>query len=163
MPYVKQDKRTFYDILIMSIVNKFEPVTTPITEQDKLQWKTAFSAHILAEPEDQQDGQFNYFLTKLIKSLHWLTDGTSYFAYKNTEVDMFPIIMGFLEVYRQPTPCYFRYNRSIGMLGCCLREFKRRYSTKAVLAMLFIERLMKTLYEEIGAYEVKKIEENGDV
>jgi len=163
MPYIKQEKRNFYDMMIMSIVAKFEPAIVEITEQDKNQWIADFQLHILAEPEDQQDGQFNYFLTKLLKSLHWLSEGTSYFAYKTSEPKILMVIVKMLEIYRQPTPSYFRYNRAMGMLLCCMKEMKRRYSTRAVLPMLFLEQVIKILYEEIGAYEVKKIEENGDV
>ena len=166
MPYIKPDKRPFYDDLIKKIVSKLEPLPPAqieVTDLDRNEWVAEFTMNFLTEPEDQQDGQFNYFLTKLFIELHWLTEGTSYFCYRRTEKIMFPVIRSILEVYNQPNPSYFKYNRAMGMLFCCMKEFKRRYSNKAVLPLLFLEMIVKSLYEEIGDYENKKIQENGDV
>jgi hypothetical protein len=169
MPYIKQEKRPFYDDLIKAIVTKFDdPATIVSPELPEVPiWIQNFRVHWLCETEDQQDGQFNYFLNKLIKEIHWLTDGTSYYCYKKMEPAIFFIISELLKsysVFSGGPSSYFKYNRAMGMLICCSKEIKRRCgSSKAVLATIFIEKCMNNLYIEIGDYEKKKIEENGDV
>lgn len=164
MPYIKSEYRPFYDDLIKEIVAKFEqPIIEDIGPNEIQFWTTKFTSYILTQSIEQQDGHFNYFLTRLMKQLNWLTDGSSYYSYRISSMKLFPLIIEMLKLYEQPTPSYFRYNRSMGMLTCCMKEFKRRYNTKAILPILFIELLMKNLYEKIGEYEVKKLEMNGDV
>jgi hypothetical protein len=50
------------------------------------------------------------------------------------------------------------------MLYCCQLEFKRRYgNSRAALPIMFLQMVIKKLYEEIGEYEDTKISQNGDV
>lgn len=170
MPYIKQEKRPFYDKMIKAIVTKLEdPSPMNIISLDMPEvpiWIQDFRGHWLCEAEDQQDGQFNYFLTRLMKELHWLTEGTSYYCYRKYEWVIFFIVRELLKsysVFSGSPPSYFKYNRAMGMLACCHKEFRRRYTTKAILATLFLEKCAISLYEEIGEYENKKIVENGDV
>jgi len=68
-----------------------------------------------------------------------------------------------LTIYVEPKPSYYTYNRAIGMLNCCLLEFRRRYGNNSALVSMFLQLIIKKLYKEIGAYEDTKISANGDV
>jgi hypothetical protein len=169
MPYIKKESRPPYDALINEIVGKIENATD---EQIGI-WINTFKTHIIYRPlpafcprNEAIDGEFNYFITKLLISLNWVGDALIYYpyfeTYKQTSNKIEKLIRECLTIYSLPQS-YFNYNRAIGMLTCCKLEFKRRYGNKAILATTFLQMMIKNLYEEIGIYENTKIEINGDV
>jgi hypothetical protein len=161
MPYILQIERKPYDDLISKIIAGIETAT----DMDIGALANEFKIIIIFNKPEAFDGEFNYFLTKLMIKLNWI-DGMTYYSYLETSKKISKLVCECLTIYSTPKPSYFNYNRVIGMLTCCQLEFKRRYgNSKAALPIMFLQMIIKELYEEIGVYEDTKIANplNGDV
>ena len=159
MPYILKELRPFYDDLISKIIVGFKTAT----DIEIGIWANEFKAHIMYSKPEVFDGEFNYFLTKLVKKLNWVGDVMTYYAYSESATIIQKLVMECLTIYSSQQS-YFNYNRAIGMLTCCGLELRRRYGTKSIMATTFLQIITKKLYDgEIAAYEDKKIEINGDV
>ena len=158
VPYILKELRPFHDELITKIVLGIENAP-----DDQLAiWANEFKAHMMYSKPEVFDGEFNYFLTKLFKKLNWIGDVMTYYSYMQTSKKVEKLLMEMLYLYCSPES-YFNYNRAIGMLTCCQLELKRRYGTKGVMGTTFLQIMVKKFYEEVAAYEDRKIALNGDV
>ncbi len=159
MPYILKELRPPYDSLIDEIVN----VIGKIDDYQLAIWANRFKDEIVPHKPELQDGEFNYFLTKLFIKLKWM-EGMTYYTYMETAPKVKKMIMECLTIY-SALPSYYNYNRAIGMLNCCQLEFKRRYgNSKAALPIMFLQMIIKKYYDdEIAIYEDTKITLNGDV
>lgn len=157
MPYIEQNQRLDYDRIINDITNKI----TATDDVGLAIWANAFKDIIRQHDLNVQDGEFNYFLTKLFIKLNWVGESLTYYSYAKTSNKIEKLVQECLTIY---TPKYFNYNRAIGVLTCCQLEFKRRYGIKAIMAITFLQTIIKKYYEtEIGPYEEKKMIENKDI
>jgi len=161
MPYIQPKLREFYDMIVNGVKLKLMIDKLDLNEEKKI-----LSHHLKTVPDLMaQDGEFNYFITKLLITLGWVDKENGY--YDLIESDTATMLEDFLmnvvkEVY---TPAkYFNYNRAEGMLLCCMKEFRRRYGNEAKCVEIFLNSLIDILYNfTIGPYEDGKIKENGDV
>jgi len=155
VPYIKQEDREFYDNVITLFQLKL------VTKKGFHDEINMLVNHVRRLGDMAQDGHMNYFITKFLLQSNVLE--LPYFVFQETEAVLRPVLLEIItEVYSPPK--YYRYNRAIGMLECCRLEFERRYSTKAVLAYIMLDKIINLFYKEIiGPYEDEKIEENGDV
>jgi hypothetical protein len=162
MPYITKEQRPPFDELIGEILVW---VNGPLCTDDAIAiLAIKFKEEIVYHKPEIQDGEFNYFLTKLMIKLNWI-DGMTYYSYLETSKKINKLVCECLTIYSTPKPSYYNYNRAIGMLYCCQLEFKRRYgNSRAALPIMFLQMIIKKLYEcEIGLYEDLKISLNGDV
>jgi len=105
------------------------------------------------------DGHFNYFLTKLFKESGCMGQIIFFEAWVEPVKDF--LIKLLKEVY---PPKYFNYNRGVGMLTCCVKEFRRRYGDDALAVEDLLGYVIDSFYlDVVGPYEDKKIAENSDV
>lgn len=163
MPYIKKESRPYYDDIISEIVKNIENAC----DADLSMWASKFKSGVLGlsnngKLEENVDGEFNYFLTKLFKSLGWL-NGMTYYSYEKSADKIKKLVLECMTVYTDVVKSYFNYNRAMGMLTCCQEELKRRYKNDASLGRIFLEIIKKKYYEEISVYEDTKILANGDV
>lgn len=146
MPYIIPAARPPYDALIADLT--LNGCTYPI--QKKL------IGYLQSVPPAAQDGQFNYFITKILV----LYDG----FHKPIALGEFRrfLIAVMKEVY--VPECYENYDRACGMLWCCMAEYQRRNPRSFFLVQQFMISTLEEFYTStIGKYEDKKIAENGDV
>lgn len=170
MPYIKQDFRPFYNEEIEKLImdgKADRSLDTSVKISDaKLKWvKDEIVKNVLRKDLKSQDGDLNYFITKLMKRLRWCIPRVSFFGSVGSPVytQLKGLIIDILEDVYSP-PNYFNYNRAIGMLACCRQEFHRRYKQTSTVPMMFLEDVEDTFYNTVvGLYEDEKIIENGDV
>lgn len=160
MPYIKSEDRPFYDALTNTITTKL--MLEQFNFDVELQ---TLMTHILARTEDKQDGDFNYFITRLMKLLGFTDVNVTQFYHVRYASIVTAMLFDFIvKIYSQPKESYYRFNRAIGMLVACRKEMERRNGNKAKHAFDILDHLVKHLYDEVVApYEDKKILENGDV
>lgn len=161
MPYIKPDRRPFYDELASSFALQLQD---PLEENYSLVEKI-FVYHMTHIATEFQDGDLNYFFTKLLKVLN--IDTMYLFESKKIRKDLVEfMVKTLLKIYTYPKEQYFNYNRMLGMVLACELEFRRRFKQEGINVILtwsiFIE-VIERLYETVSEYEDKKILENGDV
>jgi len=119
---------------------------------------------ILTDVEEKNyDGEMNYFLTKLTKEIGWLTGKpTAYWGmFKQVALLRSEVTNFALSLYH---PCnYYDFNRMMGFCITCIQEMKRRYGSKASMAMAFVSMVMDDIFEKLIPHEDQKIQENGDI
>jgi hypothetical protein len=162
MPYIKAEKRSFYDDKINILIAYLQ--NDNITQQQMKELSDSIISYLIIGPETDQDGELNYFITKTLKKLNWISDSTMYYSFHKYKNKLQEFLYNLLiQFYETPTPKYYRYNRMVGMLACCQLEFKRRYGMKAIIPITFLNMLLRQVYQQIGIYENEKIIQNGDV
>jgi len=160
MPYIKKEERPQYDEIIRDLIFNLGE------NREGVDFVKQKLINLLSSQDLKSiDGHFNYFITKTVKDLGWI-NGKSGTFFGTVGSPQYVELKDFiLDVIKQVyPPKYFNYNRAIGMLTCCSKEFSRRYKKKAVSAQMLLESLSNQLYDEdVGPYEDTKIIENGDV
>lgn len=167
MPYIKPEYRPFYNAMINTILSKIFIGDT----NNFIVERRTFANHILQKDIKGQDGDFNYFIFKWMKTLNFITHDEMFsemqllsFA-ENAPIIMNTIFDFIIAVYVEPSENYYNYNRALGMLSACRSEIERRYGIKnAIPALEILRKLYQRLYyEKVSEYEDTKICENGDV
>jgi len=150
MPYISNTCRTAYDDIINEMLDE-----TDNQMFYNAKYKSMLIAYLNSVPPQSQDGQLNYFLTKLFKNLNHL----------QIKVDCAKLRQFIIEVVKQVySPSYFNYERIIGLLYCCSREYKRKHGRQAFLVENFVDTLIDKVWNELLVpYEIKKEQENGDI
>lgn len=156
MPYIKKEDRPFYNAIINTILTRM--LHTHIGFN--LKTETSVLAEMLNSIDLKSvDGHFNYFITKLLIDVGLL--GRITFTGDYVDILANFLVKLLKKVY---PPKYFNYNRAIGMLTCCMKEFRRRFGDDALAVEDFLEYVIDRFYLDIvGPYEDKKIAENGDL
>lgn len=156
MPYIKREDRPFYDAIAYSILSRLHCSHIKLDLSAELK---SLSMRLKSVDLKAVDGHFNYFLTKLLKKSGCL--GQIIFIEEWREPLGTFLIKLLKEIY---PPKYFNYNRGVGMLTCCVKEFRRRFGDNALAVEDFLEYVIECFYLDIvGPYEDKKIAENGDL
>lgn len=162
MPYILKADRPQYDSIIWRLIKAID-----VSAYSAIGMLRKRLINILnSQDVTNVDGHMNYFITKLLKEMRWTEEKTLEKFLNIRESTQYREVFDFLfniflEVY---PPKYFNYNRLEGMLGCCHKEFNRRYGYKALNACALLSELSRKFYDNLTApYEDKKIELNGDV
>ena len=157
MPYIKQEKRPQFDALANTIILQM----TQGIVTDEL--KNFIAKKFKSLPIKEVDGCLNYLVTVLLKRLDFHKLPPKGQIDETVVAYAGELTLTILELLNKIyEPKYFNYNRAMGMLTCCSKEFERRYGR--TFCNTFLERLATVFYNRtVGPYEEKKIEENGDV
>lgn len=156
MPYIKREDRPFYKAMACSILSRLHcsHIELDLSIELKCLAKKLKSVELKA-----QDGHFNYFLTRLLKESGCLGNNLFFEEWVDPVKDF--LIEVLKEVY---PPKYFNYNRGVGMLTCCMKEFRRRFGDDALAVEDLLEYVIDCFYlDVVGKYEALKIAENGDL
>lgn len=157
MPYIVKEYRPFYNAIVNTILSKIH-----LAEYEWLGWKVEASClvnKLKSLDWMAQDGQLNYFITKLMIDADFL----GRVAISGLEADIIEdfIIKVLKEVYPRK---YAHYNRAVGTLTCCGKEFTRIFGERGVGIREFLEYLADSFYQFIvGPYESEKRKLNGPV
>lgn len=151
-PYIKQERRPFYNNIVQRLL-KLEGVSEVPNIGDEL------VTHVTLAELEFQDGDLNYFITKLLKTINLESEDAFHISFSIVEF----LINILLRIYTSPKEGYFNYNRLLGMLTACMKEYERRYGKDKVNSLLLFQNIIERVYVIIGKYEDKKIIENGDV
>jgi hypothetical protein len=167
LPYIKPERRPKHNQAIKKMLIRFKQHEDNGTLNvlqfndilNKLDWI------IMTDVDEKSyDGEMNYFLTKLTKDIGWLTGkpSTKYWGmFKVYEKLRDDVVNFFMSLYHPNS--YYDFNRMMGVCITCIQEMKRRYGSRASMAMAFVNMVMDGIFEKLVPHEIKKIEENGDV
>lgn len=159
MPYIIKKDRPFYDAMVSTILSRLYCSHSFNSELDLSIELQCLAKKFKAVDLRSVDGHFNYFLTKFLKESNCLGQLTFFDTWMNPVKDFLSKLLK--EVY---PPKYFNYNRAVGMLTCCMKEFRRRFGDDALAVEDFLEYVIDTFYlDVVGPYEDGKIAENSDV
>ena len=155
MPYILQEDRPFYNAVVFLSLSKIQCGRGfDLKTEIRVLAKKLISVDLLA-----QDGQLNYFITKLCIEAGFLGKVTI----AGTKAD---ILQEFLiNLLRKVYPRkYVHYNRAVGMLTCCGKEFMRIFGEEGAAIQEFLDYIADCFYEDVvGPYEDEKIKANGKV
>lgn len=158
MPYIQQKHRPFYNAIVFTMLSKIH--CTRIGFNLNLNTEVSILAKKLKSVDWlAQDGQLNYFITKLCIEAGFLGK----VIITRTEADIIEkfIIKVLREVYPRK---YAHYNRAVGMLTCCGKEFVRIFGEEGIGIKKFLDYICDGFYQDIvGPYEDEKIKANGKV
>src|SRR3989304_7769898 len=150
MPYIKPDYRIKYKKTIKEMLLRFKAHEERGTLGTlkfgdllgKLSWKITCDVD-----EKCYDGEMNYFLTKLTKDIGWLngTGGAYWGTFKVVDKLRDAIVIFMLGVYHPNS--YYDFNRMMGFCITCIEEMKRRYGSRASMAMAFVNMVMDDIFK----------------
>lgn len=162
LPYIIQESREQYKKVIDKMVLdlqtidddvSFSAIIPHLAEQEHILGDLLINAGV-----ENQDGDLNYVMTKILKSLK-IDDLQYYGRIPSTFISTF---VGVIRYSYKPK--YFNYNRALGVLTACRKEYERRNPNNCLIVSKIFNEMIDILYKyNIGPYEDTKIISNGDV
>lgn len=164
MPYINPKPRELFDPIVYAMRTKCRlGLYEELKEERDALTKTLQALEI--DNPMETDGAFNYFITKLLIVFGWIDPDMGYYDTMGSPIGkvLEEFIFSVMDELYYP-PKYYRYNRAMGMLLCCRKEFNKVFEKEAACVNMLLNKLMDRFYDEIiYPYENKKRDENGQV
>ena len=159
MPYIKPKLREKYDPIVEALLLKIAIGVEDTSPEENQLLRTLQAVEL-----ESQDGELNYFVTRLFKRAGWLKKYKGYYdTYESNEGSAIRVILKKVITKFYLPEKYFLYNRGTGTIVNIADEFTRRYGDEAQCIVLLLNDVKKFFDERKGTYEDKKKAENGDV